>query len=119
MSMNTPPIFCRWRPRPETDPTQFDHSFSDAPTPFTPALGARYLLARQAYSIGFGESNSFYFKDYTLIRGYSTLPLGNNLWCCPHARGGEPISPMWTLRPLVATMTSARHITRAPLPPAP
>jgi len=62
------------------NPTLFDHSFSTAPTTFTPALAARALLARQAYSIGFGKSKPFYFKDSTLIRGYSILTLGNNLW---------------------------------------
>jgi len=62
------------------NPTLFDHSFSIAPTNFTPALAARYLLARQAYSIGFGKSKPFYFKDSPMIRGYSILTLGNNLW---------------------------------------
>lgn len=62
------------------NPTLFDHSHSMAPGAFTPARAARYLLARQAYSIGFGKSKPFYFKDSPLIRGYSILTLGNSLW---------------------------------------
>lgn len=62
------------------NPTLFDHSFSTAPATFTPARAARYLLARQGYSIGFGKSNPFYFKDSPLIRGLSVLTLGDSLW---------------------------------------
>jgi CRISPR system Cascade subunit CasA len=60
--------------------TLFDHSSCTDPEPFPPALAARYLLACQAYSIGFGKSNPFSFRDSTMIRGYSVLNLGNNLW---------------------------------------
>jgi len=62
------------------NPTLFDHSFSTSPANFTPAYAARYLLARQGYSIGFGKSNPFYFKDSPLIRGVSVLTLGDSLW---------------------------------------
>ena len=62
------------------NPTLFDHSLSTTPATFTPARAARYLLARQGYSIGFGKSNPFYFKDSPLIRGYSILILGDSLW---------------------------------------
>jgi CRISPR system Cascade subunit CasA len=62
------------------NPTLFDHSYSMAPASFSPARAARYLLARQVYSIGFGKSNPFYFKDSPLIRGFSVLTLGDSLW---------------------------------------
>jgi CRISPR system Cascade subunit CasA len=62
------------------NPTLFDHSYSMAPGTFSPARTARYLLARQAYSIGFGKSNPFYFKDSPLIRGFSVFTLGGSLW---------------------------------------
>lgn len=62
------------------NPTLFDHSFSMSPSALMPHQAARYLIARQAYSIGFGKSSPFYFKDSPLIRGYTILTIGNNLW---------------------------------------
>ncbi len=60
--------------------TLFDHSFDSSPQGFPPRVAARYLIARQAFSIGFGKSYPFYFKDSTLIRGFSILAVGKNLF---------------------------------------
>ncbi|MGA9994153.1 MAG: type I-E CRISPR-associated protein Cse1/CasA [Pyrinomonadaceae bacterium] len=60
--------------------TLFDHSFKELPEPYSPVTAARYLLARQAFSIGFGKSSPFYFQDSTLVRGSTVLALGNNLF---------------------------------------
>ncbi|HEV7377859.1 MAG TPA: type I-E CRISPR-associated protein Cse1/CasA [Pyrinomonadaceae bacterium] len=60
--------------------TLFDHSFSDAPTPLSPAEAARYLVARQAFSIGGGVGKPFNLCGATLTRGISLLALGDNLF---------------------------------------
>lgn len=62
------------------NPTLFDHHFTELPATFSPAKAASYLLARQAYSIGFGKSKPFYFSDSPLIRGYAIFVLGDNLF---------------------------------------
>ncbi|MHB1007515.1 MAG: type I-E CRISPR-associated protein Cse1/CasA [Chloroflexota bacterium] len=60
--------------------TLFDHRHEGSPQPLSPAEAALYLLARQAYSIGFGKSQPFYFSDATLTRGLSVQVLGDNLF---------------------------------------
>ncbi|MEW6212341.1 MAG: type I-E CRISPR-associated protein Cse1/CasA [Acidobacteriota bacterium] len=60
--------------------TLFDHSFSNNPLVASPAQAARYLVARQAFSIGFGKSHPFYFSDSTMIRGYTVLATGASLF---------------------------------------
>jgi len=60
--------------------TLFDHSFDDSGVAMEPARAARYLLACQAYSIGFGRSNPFYLKDAPLTRGYTVLVQGASLF---------------------------------------
>ena len=60
--------------------TLFDHSFADEPRSLGYAAAARGLIARQAFSLGFGKSAPFYFSDSTLIRGYSLLLYGANLF---------------------------------------
>jgi len=60
--------------------TLFDHSNDDNPAEFSPAKAARYLIATQAYSIGFGRSTPFNFRDSPLIRGLSVMVLGNTLF---------------------------------------
>lgn len=62
------------------NPTLFDHNSSARPTTFYTAQAARYVLARQGFSIGFGKSHPIYFQDSPLVRGYSVLIKGNNLW---------------------------------------
>ena len=60
--------------------TLFDHSFEKAPEAYSAATAARYLITRQAFSIGFGRSDPFYLQDSTIVRGFSVLALGNNLF---------------------------------------
>jgi CRISPR system Cascade subunit CasA len=69
--------------------TLFDHSFKDAPEAFSPAAAARYLIACQAFSVGFGISHLHHsssgkqtisFNDAVLTRGLSVLALGKNLF---------------------------------------
>jgi len=60
------------------NPTLFDHSREDAPTPLTPGEAACYLLAQQCFAIGFGKSSPFYFSDAPLVRGVSVLILGGD-----------------------------------------
>lgn len=60
--------------------TLFDHSFEDKPNSHPAATAARYLIARQAFSIGFGRSYPFYFSDSTMIRGFTYLAYGKNLF---------------------------------------
>ena len=60
--------------------TLFDHNNDLAPVALSPAEAARYLIARQAYSIGFGKSSPFYFSDSPLIRGMMVMALGDTLF---------------------------------------
>jgi CRISPR system Cascade subunit CasA len=60
--------------------TLFDHSFEKEPEAYSAATAARYLITRQAFSIGFGRSDPFYLQDSALVRGFSVLALGNNLF---------------------------------------
>lgn len=60
--------------------TLFDHSTDISGKKMDPAVAARYLVTRQAYSIGFGKSSPFYFSDSTLIRGLCVLLMGTNLF---------------------------------------
>ncbi len=60
--------------------TLFDHTHEGAPPALTPAHAARGLIARQAYSVGFGKSLPFYFSDSPLIRGFSILVTGDSLF---------------------------------------
>lgn len=60
--------------------TLFDHSGDEAPLAVSPAVAARYVIATQAYAIGFGKSTPFYFSDSPLIRGLTVSLLGDNLF---------------------------------------
>lgn len=60
--------------------TLFDHSFETSASALSAAGAARGVVARQAYSIGFGKSNPFYFSDSPLIRGFTVLLRGRNLF---------------------------------------
>jgi CRISPR system Cascade subunit CasA len=60
--------------------TLFDHSFDENPKGYSFAISARYLLARQAFSIGFGKNYPFYLSDSSIIRGFTVLTLGKNLF---------------------------------------
>jgi CRISPR system Cascade subunit CasA len=54
--------------------TLFDHHFKEA------AQAARYLIARQAFSIGGGVSEPFNLSHAPLVGGYTVLVLGENLF---------------------------------------
>lgn len=60
--------------------TLFDHRLDAAPRALSPAAAARSLIARQAFSIGFGKSQPFYFTDSPFLRGYSVLARGDTLF---------------------------------------
>jgi len=62
------------------NPTLFDHSFSERPQPFSPAQAARYVLACQSFALGGGVSRPFNFSHAPLVRGYTVLVLGDNLF---------------------------------------
>ena len=60
--------------------TLFDHSFEAEPPALPAARAARGLVARQAYSVGFGKSSPFYFSDSPLLRGFTVLVSGETLF---------------------------------------
>lgn len=61
--------------------TLFDHNNDDDPIAVSPAVAARYLIATQAYAIGFGVSHTgAHFSDSTLIRGLTIRALGDTLF---------------------------------------
>ncbi|MDD4924272.1 MAG: type I-E CRISPR-associated protein Cse1/CasA [Dehalococcoidales bacterium] len=60
--------------------TLFDHNNDDNAISVPPAIAAQYVITTQAFAIGFGKSNPFYFSDTPLIRGFTTLVLGNSLF---------------------------------------
>lgn len=60
--------------------TLFDHSYDLAPQPLPASVAARYLVATQAFAIGFGKSRPFYFTDAPLTRGITVLIMGDNLF---------------------------------------
>jgi CRISPR system Cascade subunit CasA len=60
--------------------TLFDHSFEADPPAIPAARAARGLVARQAYSFGFGKSSPFCLSDSPLLRGFALLVLGKNLF---------------------------------------
>jgi len=60
--------------------TLFDHNFRDAPEAYSAAVTARYLIAHQAFSLGGGVSHPFNLCHAPLVRGFTVLALGNNLF---------------------------------------
>lgn len=60
--------------------TLFDHSFDAISQDTSFAIAARYLVTRQAYSIALGKSYPFYLSDSGLVRGFSVLAFGDNLF---------------------------------------
>ena len=90
--------------------TLFDHSTDAAPPLYSGSEATRALLVRQAYSIGFGKSHPFYFRDGAMTRGYAVLAEGATLFETfmlnlqgygPHAPPGlewrrdQPDRPAW------------------------
>src|SRR5262249_24412847 len=62
------------------NPTLFDHQADSAPGGFGAAEAARYLVARQAFSLGGGVSQPFNLSHSTLIRGDTVLAFGETLF---------------------------------------
>jgi CRISPR system Cascade subunit CasA len=60
--------------------TLFDHHFRDSGQTYSTAQAARYLIARQAFSIGGGVSEPFNLSHAPLVGGYTVLVLGQNLF---------------------------------------
>jgi CRISPR system Cascade subunit CasA len=60
--------------------TLFDHSFEEAPLALSAARAARGLVARQAYSVGGGNSTPFNLSHSPLLRGVTVLVAGENLF---------------------------------------
>ncbi|MDQ3045148.1 MAG: type I-E CRISPR-associated protein Cse1/CasA [Chloroflexota bacterium] len=59
----------------------FDHASEAMPVAVRPAVAARYLVAHQAFTIGFGKSDAgFYLRDGPLTRGYIVVTYGDNLF---------------------------------------
>src|SRR6266545_3796 len=60
--------------------TLFDHRCNDAPRAVSPAEAARYLIARQAFSVGGGVSYPFNLRHAPLASGFTVLAQGNDLF---------------------------------------
>ena len=60
--------------------TLFDHSFKSKEIAYPPSVVARYLIARQAFAISGGNNFPFYLSNSTLIKGFSIMALGDNLF---------------------------------------
>lgn len=58
----------------------FDHHMDDVAEELPAAEAARHLVAYQAYAIGFGKSDPFYFSDGPLTRGLTVLVEGATLF---------------------------------------
>ncbi|MDQ3713874.1 MAG: type I-E CRISPR-associated protein Cse1/CasA [Acidobacteriota bacterium] len=53
--------------------TLFDHSFKAKEAAYTPAQAARYLVARQSFSLAGGVSYPFNLSNGLLVKGFSVL----------------------------------------------
>jgi CRISPR system Cascade subunit CasA len=61
--------------------TLFDHNSDENPIAVSPWIAARYLIATQAYAIGFGVSHAgAHFSDSTLLRGLTIRASGDTLF---------------------------------------
>lgn len=61
--------------------TLFDHNYEERKQIYSPEIAARYLIARQAFSFsGTGCTHPFGFANSLLIRGFTVLANGNNLF---------------------------------------
>lgn len=60
--------------------TLFDHSFKAQEGYCPPSVAARYLIARQAFSLAGGVSYPFNLSNGLLVKGFSVLALGDNLF---------------------------------------
>lgn len=60
--------------------TLFDHSFRAKQSSCSPSQAARYLIARHGFSLAGGVSSPFNLSNGTLVKGFSVLAVGNNLF---------------------------------------
>lgn len=60
--------------------TLFDHGKVEGTDVIAAGRAACYLLAHQAFAVGFGKSKPFYLKDAPLTRGLTVLAYGDNLF---------------------------------------
>ncbi|MDQ3129936.1 MAG: type I-E CRISPR-associated protein Cse1/CasA [Acidobacteriota bacterium] len=60
--------------------TLFDHSFKTLGESYTPSIAARYLVARQSFSLAGGVSSPFNLSNGLLVKGFSILAVGDNLF---------------------------------------
>ena len=60
--------------------TLFDHSFKGRETNCPPSVAARYLIARQSFSLAGGVSYPFNLSNGLLVKGFSVLAIGENLF---------------------------------------
>lgn len=60
--------------------TLFDHSFKSKQSVCSPAQAARYLIARHNFSLAGGVSYPFNLSNGILVKGFSVLATGNNLF---------------------------------------
>lgn len=60
--------------------TLFDHSFENSGKAIEAKTAAKYLLARQAYSVSLGVSYPFSLSDSTIVRGFVLLAFGKSLF---------------------------------------
>lgn len=60
--------------------TLFDHSFRHKQQAYSPAVAARYLVARQSFSLAGGVSHPFNLSNGLLVKGFSLLAVGDNLF---------------------------------------
>lgn len=56
--------------------TLFDHSFKSKQSSYTPSEAARYLVARQSFSLAGGVSYPFNLSNGLLVKGFSVLATG-------------------------------------------
>jgi len=62
------------------NPTLFDHNFEEHSVTVSPGIAARLLLAHQAFALQGGNSTPFNLSNAPLVRGYTVLMLGENLF---------------------------------------
>lgn len=60
--------------------TLFDHNYAESGASYSAAKTARYIIARQAFAVGGGNSKPFNLCDAPLVKGYTVQVIGANLF---------------------------------------
>ncbi len=60
--------------------TLFDHSYKSRKSDCPPSMAARYLITRHAFSLAGGVSYPFNLSNGPLVKGFSVLAIGDNLF---------------------------------------